>query len=53
MGEAKFYYDLKRDRHLKRAGWNMVYYSWDDLLHPDDVRYEITELRNSIGRRLV
>jgi len=52
MGEAKFRYDLRRDRHLKRCGWTLVYYTWDDLLRPAVVRCEITEMRRSLERVL-
>jgi very-short-patch-repair endonuclease len=52
MGEARFRYDLKRDRALKRGGWTLIYYAWDDLLHPMRVRKEITELRDALDRRL-
>lgn len=48
LGEVKSCYDFKRDRHLKRVGWTMLYYSWDDLLHPDDVRAEIAHFRRSL-----
>lgn len=52
MGEAKFYYDLRRDRHLKACGWILLYYMWDDLLRPAIVRAEITDLRRSMERLL-
>ncbi|MDQ3940841.1 MAG: DUF559 domain-containing protein [Actinomycetota bacterium] len=49
MGEARFFYDLKRDRNLKRCGWTTLYYSWDDLLHPSEVHEEIADLRSSLA----
>lgn len=52
MGEAKFYYDLRRDRHLKGCGWTLLYYMWDDLLRPAVVRTEIAQMRRSMERVL-
>lgn len=52
LGEAYFYYDLKRDRKLKRCGWTLLYYSWDDLLYPTAVRDEISDMRQSMERVL-
>ncbi len=52
LGEVKSYYDVKRDRKLKRCGWTLVYYSWDDLLHPVTVRNEIADMRRSLERVL-
>jgi very-short-patch-repair endonuclease len=52
MGEAKFCYDLRRDRKLKLEGWTLVYYTWDDLLRPATVRDEIDRLRRSRERIL-
>jgi very-short-patch-repair endonuclease len=52
LGEAKFCYDLKRDRRLKRVGWTMLYYSMDDLLRPDEVREEILAIRDSAQRAI-
>ena len=52
LGEPRFYYDMKRDRKLKRVGWTLLYYSWDDLLRPADIRAEIIGMRNSMERVL-
>jgi very-short-patch-repair endonuclease len=52
MGQAKFYYDLKRDRRLKRAGWTMLYFSMDDLLRRDEVAKEILDFRDSLQRAI-
>jgi very-short-patch-repair endonuclease len=52
MGEARFYYDLKRDRHLKRCGWSMLYFSWDDMLHPGAIREDIDAVRSSLSPAL-
>lgn len=52
MGEANFHYDLKRDRHLKRHGWTLLYYTWDDLLDPEGVRREVSRMRRSMERVL-
>lgn len=53
LGEAKFCYDLTRDRALKRRGWTLIYYSWDDLLRPKEVRAEIAYFRRSMPHLLV
>lgn len=45
LGEAKFFYDLRRDRDLKRAGWTVIYYSWDDLLRPLNVQRDVAGFR--------
>jgi len=52
MGEAKWYYDMRRDRALKRIGWTLVYYGMDDLVRPQTVREEILSIRDSLTRRL-
>lgn len=53
MGQAKFYYDVRRDRALQGCGWTMLYFSWDDLLRPDEVGAEIEAFRDSLERDLV
>jgi len=52
MGEAKWYYDMRRDRALKRIGWTLLYYGMDDLVRPRVVREEILAIRDSLSRRL-
>ncbi len=52
MGEAKWYYDMRRDRALKRVGWTLLYYGMDDLLRTDAVRDEIVAIRESLKARL-
>lgn len=53
MGEARFTYDLKRDRHLKELGWTMHYYSWDDLMRPASIEGEILRWRRRLSTTLV
>ena len=54
LGNEKAKKDLSRDRNLKRAGWTMLYYPWDDLrFRSDDVRAEILEIRTQLERRLL
>ncbi len=41
-GEEHWKKDLRRDRWLKRLGWTILYYSWDDVhLTPHEVESEI------------
>jgi hypothetical protein len=50
MGRERWQRDLVRDRKLKRAGWTMLYYSWDDIhLRSDDLRFEILDIRASLS----
>jgi very-short-patch-repair endonuclease len=50
MGRERWQRDLVRDRKLKRAGWTMLYYSWDDIhLRSDDLRSEILDIRGSLS----
>lgn len=54
LGAEKAKKDLKRDRRLKRCGWTMLYYPWDDLrFRSDDVRNEILDVRTQLERRLL
>ena len=53
LGEARFFYDLRRDRALKRVGWTLIYYSWDDLLRPIPVREEISSFRRNLRPVLI
>ena len=52
MGEAKWYYDMRRDRALKRNGWTLLYYGMDDLMRPQAVVNEIVAVRDSLAARL-
>jgi hypothetical protein len=50
MGRERWQRDLVRDRKLKRAGWTMLYYCWDDIhLRSDDLRSEILDIRGSLS----
>lgn len=49
LGRAKFAYDMKRDRALKRQGWTLAYFTWDDLLRPKLVADEVAALRASLS----
>ena len=50
MGRERWQRDLVRDRKLKRVGWTMLYYSWDDIhLRSDDLRTEILDIRTSLS----
>jgi very-short-patch-repair endonuclease len=50
MGQERWQRDLVRDRKLKRAGWTVLYYSWDDIhLRSDDLRSEILDIRGSLS----
>ena len=51
-GEAKWYYDMRRDRTLTRVGWTLLYFGMDDLLRPADVQTEILAVRDSLGASL-
>ena len=53
LGEARFVYDLKRDRQLKEVGWTVLYYSWDDLLRPVEIASEIGRWREKLAMTLV
>ena len=53
MGQAKFYYDVRRDRALQGCGWTILYFSWDDLLRPDEVGAEIEAFRAARERHLL
>ncbi len=49
MGEDAFKRDARRDRHLKAAGWTLLYYCWDDLAATREVEEEIRAiLRNPL-----
>jgi very-short-patch-repair endonuclease len=52
LGEVKWQQDLARDRALKRLGWALIYYTWDDILHPATVVEEITAIRGQMENRL-
>lgn len=46
--------DMARDRSLKRCGWTLLYYSWDDLrFRPEDTGAEILEVRTKLERGLL
>jgi very-short-patch-repair endonuclease len=49
LGRAKFAHDMKRDRDLKRQGWTLAYFTWDDVLRLDQVTEEVTALRASLS----
>ena len=49
LGRARFAYDMKRDRDLKRQGWTLAYFTWDDILRPDLVAEEVSALRASLS----
>lgn len=48
MGRAKFTYDMKRDRDLKRQGWTLAYFTWDDILRPNLVAEDVIALRAAL-----
>ncbi|HET9235447.1 MAG TPA: DUF559 domain-containing protein [Candidatus Eisenbacteria bacterium] len=49
LGEEGFKRDVRRDRALKRAGWTVLYFLWDDVvLTPRLVEREITETLHSL-----
>lgn len=52
MGEARFVYDLARDRALKSEDWTVLYYAWDDLLNPARVAAEVAAWREKLATRL-
>jgi Protein of unknown function (DUF559) len=50
MGQERWQYDLARDRRLKRAGWTMLYYSWEDIhIRHQQTAAEILSIRNDLG----
>jgi len=54
LGAEKAKRDLARDRRLKRCGWTLLYYPWDDLrFSADEVRAEIIDVRTKLERRLL
>ena len=49
MGQERWQYDLARDRKLKRAGWTMLYYSWDDIhIRCQETAAEILSIRDDL-----
>ena len=53
MGQARWQYDITRDRRLKGIGWTLLYYSWDDLhLRADEIAEEIARVRASLEATL-
>ena len=49
LGEDRFKKDVRRDRALRRAGWTILYFLWDDVaLAPAQVEQEIRETINSL-----
>lgn len=51
FGEERWKKDLKRDRHLALLGWEILYYSWDDV-HLEAARVE-EEVRSFLHARAV
>lgn len=49
FGEERWKKDLKRDRHLALLGWEILYYSWDDV-HQEPARVE-AEVRSFLRAR--
>lgn len=53
LGRERWIKDLRRDRSLKRIGWTLLYYSWDDMqLDPQGVAAEISSIRTNLERAL-
>jgi very-short-patch-repair endonuclease len=51
LGEVRWKRDMQRDRKLKRIGWTLLYYPWDDIdLRPAQVLDEILAVRQNLGQ---
>lgn len=51
FGRERWVRDLQRDRRLKRIGWTLLYFPWDDIhLDPKGVAAEILAVRTSLER---
>ena len=54
LGVEKAKRDLVRDRLLKRSGWTILYFSWDDLrFRREETAEEILEVRTKLERGLL